>query len=126
MRRRSDPFGSESGNGGARRQAVSLWPELWIYLLLLALGAASLAAAYLPLAGYNLSVNLTVAAIMVAIVLAFFMELRREPTLILITAVAAVLWLAILFTLTMADYVTRAPEEGGSALSLQDRSIPSR
>lgn len=103
----------EEGRGGR----PPLFPELAIYLVLLALGAASLWIAHLPVfGGYNLSVSLSIAAIMVVIVLATFMELRRETTLILLTAVSAVMWLAILFTLTLADYATR-PQGTGETLS---------
>ena len=94
-----------------------LMPELAVYLVLLALGAASLSLAYLPVLGFNLSICLVMATVMVVIVLATFMELRRATALLLLTAISAVMWLSILFTLTLADYATR-PQGTGETLRI--------
>lgn len=45
-----------------------------------------------------------------ALILLFFMHIRYSTPLIWLVAGAGFLWLAILFGLTFADYLTRSPE----------------
>ena len=51
--------------------------------------------------------ELLVLASMVVIVLAFSMEVVHEPPLVRLFAVLGFCWVAILFTMTMIDYLTR-------------------
>ncbi|WP_185999030.1 cytochrome C oxidase subunit IV family protein [Novosphingobium aerophilum] len=48
-----------------------------------------------------------IASAKAALILWFFMELRQEGGLARLAAIAGFVWLAILFTLTAADYLTR-------------------
>ncbi|MBS0244118.1 MAG: cytochrome C oxidase subunit IV family protein, partial [Proteobacteria bacterium] len=58
-----------------------LWPEVAIFGVLLALLAATLGLAYLPLGSLNLAVALLFAVVMAALVALFFMELARARSI---------------------------------------------
>lgn len=51
--------------------------------------------------------SLLCAAIMASLILTFFMGLRVANNLLRVFALAGVMWLAIMLTLTMVDYVMR-------------------
>ena len=57
-----------------------------------------------PACGY---VELGIAAVMVIIVLTFSMELAHAPPLVRLFSILGFFWLAILFGITMIDYLTR-------------------
>ncbi|HEX5183459.1 MAG TPA: cytochrome C oxidase subunit IV family protein [Allosphingosinicella sp.] len=77
----------------------------WAALLLLL--ATTTGAAFLPLGRFNPFVALAIAGAKALIVLIVFMELRRSSGLVRAFAAAGFFWLAILLTLTSADYLTR-------------------
>ncbi|MEZ6188313.1 MAG: cytochrome C oxidase subunit IV family protein [Planctomycetota bacterium] len=84
---------------------------LLTWLLLLALLAATLGAYALEL---GLALSLAIATLKAAAILREFMELRRaHPTLRLVAA-GSLLFLAVLFCLTLADVLGRP---GGTGLS---------
>lgn len=94
-------------NGGSPN-IRALWLRngaVWLALLLLL--ALSVGLAYSPLGGLNLAANLSIAAIMIGVVMFYFMELRRDSPLVRLTALGGVLWLLIMFWLTLNDYFTR-------------------
>ncbi len=74
-----------------------------IILLLLTIGGAALPLGELPhtLLAFGISILKTV------LIVVFFMELYYQPGLTRIFASAGVIWLAILFLLTLGDYLTR-------------------
>jgi cytochrome c oxidase subunit 4 len=77
----------------------------WLALLvLLALTAAS---SMLDLGWGNLALNLLIAAAKAALVMLIFMQLGRGAALLRLAAGVALFWLAILYTLTFADYFSR-------------------
>ena len=76
----------------------------WLVLVLLLSGNIGLA--YLGHGPAWLFINLAVAVFMAVLVLVMFMELRSSPGLVLIFACAGFFWLATLFCLTAADYLT--------------------
>ncbi len=88
----------------ARR--VAGWAAL---LLLLALQCT---AGFLPLGRLALPVALLLVAMMVAVTAILFMDLRRSPGVARIFAIGGLFWLAILFGLTSADYLTRILGQG--------------
>jgi cytochrome c oxidase subunit IV len=90
---------------GAARPA--LWRLFSIWLLLLALGAAELAASYLPLPASLRPLIIVPGALMIAAVAVGFMEVRRGSVLVRAFAVAAVLWLLVLLALGTVDPLTR-------------------
>lgn len=74
-------------------------------LLLLALTAAS---SYVPMGGWNTALNFVVACAKAALIALVFMELRHAGAILRLAAVAALLWLGLLFGLSATDYATRA------------------
>jgi len=57
--------------------------------------------------GANTLVALAIAFTKMAFVMLFFMHVRWSPRLIWLAAVASFFWLAIMFSYTMQDYLTR-------------------
>lgn len=80
---------------------------LFTWLLLLLLGAAELAASFLPMGRAWRPLLMILAALMVLGVAIGFMEVRRGSVLVRAFAVAALLWLAILLGLGSVDPLTR-------------------
>ena len=58
--------------------------------------------------GANTLVALLIAFTKMACVMLFFMHVRWSPKLIWLAVVASFFWLAIMFSYTMQDYLTRA------------------
>jgi len=75
------------------------------------LGLVSLGSAYLPLNAFNTAVNLAIAGIMVILLWLFLMDLIGSEILVRLIAVAGLLWLAFMFTLTFVDYLSRTCED---------------
>lgn len=90
----------------ARRRRLWKAPSLaWAGLM--ALFAASLALAYLPLGRGNLAVSLAIAGLMIALLSTFLMDLRNAKTLIRIVAGAGLFWTSLMFVLTFCDFLSR-------------------
>lgn len=86
----------------------SLWRRnLIVWAALLCLLGLTLGLAYLPLGSFNVIAGLGIAAVKVSLVALLFMELRRSNTLIRLAAVAGLLWIVVLFALTLSDILTR-------------------
>jgi cytochrome c oxidase subunit 4 len=86
---------------------VSLRSCLLVWLALLGLLLLTAGSAYLPLGNFNLAVSLAIALLKAFLVMAFFMNLRRERATTRLFAVAGFVWLAALIGLTLADVMTR-------------------
>lgn len=82
-------------------------PVLVVWLLLLLGLAANTGLAILNLGAFGPLVHVAIAATMATMVLVVFMELDRGASLFWVFAGAGFFWLAILFALTAADYLTR-------------------
>jgi cytochrome c oxidase subunit 4 len=91
-----------------RESALRVWfiPGI-VWLALLLLLALTVGTAYVPLGIFNTVMNMTIAAIKVALVLLFFMKLRSASALLRLAALAGLFWLAFMFVLTAGDYLTR-------------------
>ncbi|WP_431271820.1 cytochrome C oxidase subunit IV family protein [Dankookia sp. P2] len=105
------------------RSAGAIWrAALPVWAGLMALLAATLVAAYLPLGRFNLVLSLGIAVAKAALVVVFFMQLKRPNPLLRLAAFAGLIFLAFMFTLTYADVLTRAaPTQPGIVMP---RSIP--
>lgn len=97
-----------------RRQdnAPAAW-WLWkgpgaIWLALLALAAISLGSAYIPLGAGNVAVNLGIAAIMVALLVTFLMDLKAATSIVRLVATAGLFWTIFMFVLMFSDYLSRS------------------
>jgi caa(3)-type oxidase subunit IV len=93
----------------AHRQSTrALWQGPTIaWLVLLVLFAGTLGSAYLPLGDGNVAVNLLIAAVMIAVLAIFLMNLRNATMLTRIVAAAGLFWVVLMFTLTFSDYLSR-------------------
>ena len=87
----------------------ALRPHLVPFLCLLLLLTLTAGAAWLPLGAVNLPLSLAIAALKTALVVFFFMELKKENTLIRLTAFLGIMWLLIFLMLALTDYFTRYP-----------------
>jgi cytochrome c oxidase subunit 4 len=86
------------------------WPPkrlLLAWVSLLALLGGNIGMAFVGLGLLAPAAHVLVAAVMALVVLAVFMELDRGASLFWVFAGAGFFWLAILFCLTGADYLTR-------------------
>jgi cytochrome c oxidase subunit 4 len=89
-------------------QHVSLGTYFVVFALLMVLLIITIAVAFFVHAGdLNLIIALVIATIKAALVVLFFMHVKYASRLTKIFVCAAFLWLAILFALTFADYLTR-------------------
>ena len=79
-----------------------------IWAVLMVLTATTVFAATLELGVFNIVLALLIATIKGTLVVLFFMHLRYSTKLTMVTVVASIFWLFILFSLTMTDYITRA------------------
>jgi cytochrome c oxidase subunit 4 len=78
-----------------------------VYLVLLALLALTATATLLPPGPWSTPIALGVALVKAALIFIYFMRLREQTGLVRLFAVAGFFWLAILMTLTCADFFTR-------------------
>jgi cytochrome c oxidase subunit IV len=78
-----------------------------IWVILMVLTVTTVFAATLELGLFNIVLALLIATIKGTLVALFFMHLRYDTKLTMVTVVASIFWLFILFSLTMTDYITR-------------------
>ena len=79
-----------------------------IWAILMVLTATTVFAATLELGVFNIVLALLIATLKGSLVVLFFMHLRYSDKLTMVTVVASIFWLFILFSLTMTDYISRA------------------
>jgi cytochrome c oxidase subunit 4 len=89
------------------KSVSSVKEYLLVYVALMLLLALTLGTALIDLGPLNAIVNLGIASVKAYLVLMFFMHLKGDKSVTRVFASAGVFWLAILFTLTLADYVSR-------------------
>jgi cytochrome c oxidase subunit 4 len=79
-----------------------------VYIALLLLVALTVEAARHDLGRWNFAVAVSIAAVKAFLIALYFMHVRESTPLIKLVAAAGLLWLSILFSLSLADYWTRA------------------
>jgi cytochrome c oxidase subunit 4 len=84
---------------------VSLYVAIWATLMVCT--ALTVFAASVDLGIFNIVVALLIATFKGTLVVLFFMHLRYSSKLTMITVIAALFWLFIMFSLTLTDYMTR-------------------
>ncbi len=67
----------------------------------------TIAAAYLDLGPFNIYIALTIAVIKALLVVMYFMHVKYNTKVTWLFAGAGFLWIVIMFSLTMSDYITR-------------------
>jgi cytochrome c oxidase subunit 4 len=78
-----------------------------VYLALLCLLTLTAASTALPVGWWSTPISLVIAFVKVFLIAYFFMDLRGQPGIVRVFAVAGVFWLLILLVLTASDYFTR-------------------
>ena len=76
-------------------------------IVLLVLLAATWMIAYIDLGPFNLIAALAIAITKAIVIALFFMHIKGSSRLLHLAAVAGVMWLLILISLTLSDYFTR-------------------
>lgn len=87
---------------------MSLRPLLLTWLALMVLLAATVTASFLPIGNWRQVANLMIAGTKAALILAIFMNLRREATMVRLVAITAGVLLSVLAAMLTADYHLRA------------------
>lgn len=78
-----------------------------VFGVLMVLLIATLGAAAIDLGPLNLPIAMAIAVAKAGVVMAYFMHLKFNSSLVRLFAFAGVAWLLILFHLTLNDYVSR-------------------
>ncbi len=86
---------------------VPLKTYLLVFLTLLVFTLGTTLVAFRDLGPMNTVVALAIAVTKTLLVILFFMHVRYSSHMTRIVVVAGFLWLAILLTLTLSDYLTR-------------------
>jgi cytochrome c oxidase subunit 4 len=87
--------------------AVSIKTYAFIFVTLLVLTATTFLVSGIDLGGMNAVAALVIAMVKALLVALFFMHLRYSRPLMLVTVAAGLLWLGIMITLTLGDFLTR-------------------
>jgi cytochrome c oxidase subunit 4 len=101
--------------------------QLLIWFCLMVLLAATFSSAWLELGFWNTFVSFAIAAIKAALVVIFFMHLRRGSRAIRVAAFIALFMISLLFVISGSDYATRqvqsapwqSPQQLSSAITVQ-------
>ena len=81
------------------------------YIVLMLLLALTIWTSFIKLDGFNAAINLGIATAKALLVGIFYMHLHKASAVTKLFATAALLWLAIMFSLTLSDYATRPGRE---------------
>jgi cytochrome c oxidase subunit 4 len=84
---------------------ISLYVGIWATLMVCT--GLTVFAGSVDLGIFNIVVALLIATIKGTLVVLFFMHLRYSTKLTMVTVVAAIFFLLIMFSLSMTDYLTR-------------------
>ena len=107
---------SDSDESAASDQVDSVLSYTLVWLALVVLLGATLLADRLLDGSLNAGVGLLIAAVKAALVAWFFLHLRHHSGLTRVAAGFALLWLLLLVTFVLADYLTRTPGPAGALL----------
>ena len=99
--------GHPTSGHGTSGHIVPLGLYIAIFVTLLALTGITTAVAFVDLGRWNTVVALAIAASKMALVILYFMHLRYSANLTRIVLLASFLWLGILISLTLSDFLTR-------------------
>jgi cytochrome c oxidase subunit 4 len=78
-----------------------------VFGALMVLTAVTVGVAFVDLGRLNVVVALAVAVVKAALVVLFFMHVKYSSRLIQLVVIASLVWLVILFGVTLTDYLTR-------------------
>lgn len=80
------------------------------YLLLLLLLTITVAASFVELGDLGIVVTLTISSAKTLLIVLFFMQLYQGSALLRTAAAVGVIWLLLLFALSLVDYGARFPQ----------------
>jgi cytochrome c oxidase subunit 4 len=80
---------------------------LYVFAALIALTLVTTGVAYVDLGPFSVVVAMTIAVGKMLLVALFFMHLRYGTNVMKVVVAAGLIWFGIMFTLTMADFVSR-------------------
>lgn len=78
-----------------------------VFIALIALTFVTTGVAFIDLGPFSVVAALAIAVSKALLVALFFMHVRHSPRLTKIVVAGGLLWLGILLTLTLSDYITR-------------------
>jgi cytochrome c oxidase subunit 4 len=81
---------------------------LTVYVALMLLLLLTIASSLIGFGGFQPLINFAIAAAKAVLVVVFFMHLQQHGGLTRIFALGGLLWLGVLFGLTLSDYLTRS------------------
>ena len=86
---------------------ASLRTYIGTWIALMVLLALTLGSSFVPLHGFNTTVNVAIALVKATLVAVVFMRLRTSSSLVRLAALAGVMWLLILIGLSFTDLLIR-------------------
>jgi cytochrome c oxidase subunit 4 len=90
-----------------------------IFATLMVLTGVTVGVAYIDLGAINTVAALAIAGFKAMIVVLFFMHVKYSTRLIMLTVIAGLYWVGIIFALTLSDYLTRGWGTYGQQITLQ-------
>jgi len=81
---------------------------LTVFAALMALLVATVAASFLNLGPFSIVVALTIAIVKALLIVLYFMHVRYSSRLTRVFVIAGVVWLIIMLSLTLNDYISRS------------------
>jgi cytochrome c oxidase subunit IV len=92
-------------------------PKIYVTIFLALIAGTSLTvwAAFQNFAQFNIVIALGIATMKATLVVLYFMHARYSPRRTHLVIICALFWLAIMLSLTLADYQTRVPRETSMA-----------
>ncbi|HEY9721747.1 MAG TPA: cytochrome C oxidase subunit IV family protein [Oscillatoriaceae cyanobacterium] len=84
---------------------LKVYFSVWIALMVLL--TATVVSYFFNLGPFNVAVNLAIAVAKACLVIVIFMHVRYSHKLVWLYSVGAFYWLAIMFSLTFSDFLTR-------------------
>ena len=86
---------------------ASTGSTLTVFVVLVLLAIVAIAVGFSDLGPWKVAASLLVAGVQALVLSVFFMDLKQADKLTWMCAGASVFWVAIMFTFTLTDYVTR-------------------
>lgn len=85
-------------------------PRLYVavFATLIVLTFVTAGVAFIDLKAFNTVVALTIAVVKATLVVLFFMHVKYSTRLTWVVAASGFIWMAILFSLTLSDYLSRS------------------
>ena len=101
--------GPDEAPSSPHQQGPSLVLYFWVFVALIVLLFATVAAAFIPHRGgiFNVGLALAIAVIKATLVILFFMHVVEANRLTKLFVVGTFIWLVVMFAFTFTDYLTR-------------------